>query len=287
MTTFSSSASCESSEVLAVTSTTTLRLLSLALGEVARLRHTPSILAALSAVREGPPHAILIEHDALAPGSTAAVGQLADRSTVPLVALHSGWTPEIASLLLKYGRHGVQDVADVSTKEGLQRLRAILSHLNVGVGARVAAVFEQELHEVSAEMRFFVTSVLRRAPEVTSARHLSRELGVKASTLLSRFFRARLPSPKTYLALTRLLYASILLEDQRRSIAQVANQLRYSSPQSFGRHVRGLTGMTAGAFRERSFESVAAHVVHQIIGKHRSTMHAFRPFTMRFGVPHD
>ncbi|MEX2181900.1 MAG: helix-turn-helix domain-containing protein [Gemmatimonadaceae bacterium] len=282
-----SSASSSSGEVLALTSTTTLQMLSLALREVARLRHAPSVHAALSSVREGSPQAILIEYDAVAPGSSEVVGQLADRSTGPVVALYSGWTPEIAGLLLKYGRYGVQEVVDVSTKDGLCQLREILTRLSVSIGTRVAGVFERDLQEVSAEMRFFLTTVLRAAPQVTTARCLSRELGVNASTLVSRFYRARLPSPKMYLALTRLLYASVLLEDRRRSIAQVANQLRYSSPQSFGRHIRGLTGLTAGAFRERSYESITAHVVHQIIGKHRDTVQVFRPFTMRFEAPPD
>lgn len=283
----SSPVGSESREILALTSVSTLRRLNLALGELAQLRHAASVPAALAAVREGPTQAILIEHDAVAPSSASAMGWLAHRSSAPLIALHSGWSPEFAGLLLKYGRYGVQDVVDVSTREGLHHLREILSSLSMSSGVRVAAVFEEELSHASAEMRFFLTSILRAAPHVTSARRLSEEFGVKTSTLMSRFFRAHLPSPKMYLALARLLYASLLLEDKRRSIAEVANQLRYSSPQSFGRHVRGIIGMTAGEFRERSFESVAAHVVYQIIGKHRSTVAAFRPFTLKLEASRD
>ena len=62
---------------------------------------------------------------------------------------------------------------------------------------------------------------------------------------LSRFLRAALPSPKRYLAATRLLYAAALLEIPGFSVADAAYRLEYSSPQSFGRHVRAILGATA------------------------------------------
>jgi AraC-like DNA-binding protein len=68
---------------------------------------------------------------------------------------------------------------------------------------------------------------------------------------MSRFFRAGVPTPKRYLAMARLVRAARLFENVGFSIANVANHLDYSSPQSFGRHVRTLLHITAGEFRER------------------------------------
>ena len=68
---------------------------------------------------------------------------------------------------------------------------------------------------------------------------------------MSRFFRARLPAPKRYLAFARLVRAARLFENPGLSVAAVANALDYSSPQSFGRHVRTLLRLTAVQFRER------------------------------------
>jgi hypothetical protein len=68
---------------------------------------------------------------------------------------------------------------------------------------------------------------------------------------MSRFFRLRLPAPKKYLAYARLVHAARLFENPGLSIANVANHLDYSSPQSFGRHVRSLLGLTATAFRQQ------------------------------------
>ena len=47
-----------------------------------------------------------------------------------------------------------------------------------------------------------------------------------------------------------MVRAARLLENAGLSIANVANQLEYSSPQSFGRHVKGMLGMTGQRFRE-------------------------------------
>jgi AraC-like DNA-binding protein len=68
---------------------------------------------------------------------------------------------------------------------------------------------------------------------------------------MSRFFRWRLPAPKQYLALARLVRAARLFENPGFSVANVANHLDYSSPQSFGRHVRTLLNLTALQFRDR------------------------------------
>jgi AraC-like DNA-binding protein len=66
---------------------------------------------------------------------------------------------------------------------------------------------------------------------------------------MSRFFRARVPAPKRYLAFARLIRAARLFENPGLSISDVANHLDYSSPQSFGRHVRTVLRITAGEFR--------------------------------------
>ncbi len=86
---------------------------------------------------------------------------------------------------------------------------------------------------------------------IGTVRSLARSLGVIPSTLMSRFFRAKLPAPKRYLAMTRLIRAAQLFENPGLSVANVANRLDYSSPQSFGRHVRGLIHLTAVEFRQK------------------------------------
>src|SRR6185503_16340949 len=86
-------------------------------------------------------------------------------------------------------------------------------------------------------------------PRLSTVRVLSHQLGVLPSTLMSRFFRAGLPAPKRFLAMARLVRAAYLFENRGLSVANIANHLEYSSPQSFGRHVRTLLDMTAMEFR--------------------------------------
>jgi AraC-like DNA-binding protein len=118
------------------------------------------------------------------------------------------------------------------------------------------------------------------SPRIGNVRQLSALLDIVPSTLMSRFYRARIPAPKRYLAMARLVRASRLFENSGFSIANVANHLDYSSPQSFGRHVRTLLGMTAGEFRSRydgngMFERFRA----ELILPHLSVLRTLRPLS--------
>ncbi len=105
-----------------------------------------------------------------------------------------------------------------------------------------------------------------------------------ASTFMSRFFRARLPSPKRYLAAVRLVYASGLLESPGLSIADVAYRLEYSSPQSFSRHLRTALGVTAGEFRGRYAFGVALDdFISRLIVPFRQRFRTFQPLDSGVG----
>ena len=135
-----------------------------------------------------------------------------------------------------------------------------------------------ELDCATEEMRLFLRDLVRAAPTVSSAKTLAQQAGVNASALSSRFHRAGLPSPKRYLASVRLLYAAAILEDARVSLAQVAIRLRYSSPQSLGRHVREQFGLPANEFRAKySFTALASHTAYHLLTRHRSTLRWFAP----------
>jgi AraC-like DNA-binding protein len=95
---------------------------------------------------------------------------------------------------------------------------------------------------------------------------------------MSRFYRADLPSPKTYLAGMRLVHAAYLFANPGLSVADVAYRLDYSSPQSFGRHLKAMLGVTAGEFRRRfPFEVALERYVDLLITPYRETLRAFCP----------
>ena len=102
---------------------------------------------------------------------------------------------------------------------------------------------------------------------------------------MSRFFRARLPTPKKYLATMRLLYVAGVLDSSRVSTAEAARRLNYSSPQSFGRHVREQFDVSLGEFREEySFDQMANYFIGRLLFQHRNTLHWFNPFGGRSSV---
>jgi len=97
---------------------------------------------------------------------------------------------------------------------------------------------------------------------------------------MSRFFRAKLPAPKRYLAMARLIRAAQLFENPGLSIANVADRLDYSSPQSFGRHIRGLIQLTAVEFRQRyDGEGMLERFRSDLIVPFLPTLREFSPLT--------
>src|SRR5205809_476198 len=118
----------------------------------------------------------------------------------------------------------------------------------------------------------------RPSPVLSTVRRLARHLRICSSTLMSRFYRANLPSPKTYLAGMRLVHAAYLFSNPGLSVADVAYRLDYSSPQSFGRHLKAMLGVTAGEFRRRfPFDVSLERYVDLLITPYRETLRAFCP----------
>jgi AraC-like DNA-binding protein len=198
---------------------------------------------------------------------------------VPTLALLSDFGPRTPHTLLSLGTSGVRRLIDVRDAGGWRSLRAALTDECGNPVQRLALRrLGDDLAEVTPDCwRFFQTLFL--CPSyVTSVRKFSVLLDVLPSTLMSRFFRACLPAPKRYLATARLVRAAHLFENHGFSVANVANHLEYSSPQSFGRHVRALLGITAQEFRERyDGEGMFERFRQELILPHRDRLRTLVP----------
>lgn len=171
---------------------------------------------------------------------------------VPTVALLSELSPRTPQTLLSLGTSGVRRLVDVRDASGWRMLRSALTDECGNTIQRLAlGRLADDLAGATHDCWSFFEALFLSAPSVTTVRRLSRNLGVSPSTLMSRFFRADLPAPKRYLAMARLVRAAHLFENQGFSVANIANHLEYSSPQSFGRHVVGMLGLSAQEFRQR------------------------------------
>jgi AraC-like DNA-binding protein len=170
---------------------------------------------------------------------------------IPAVVLVSRHGEASATDLMAIGGCGMQRVIDVRASAGWSTLRAVLSAENLRERDRQALQeLMDDLADAPEDMVRFARALFDGYTGVRTVRELALTLDVTPSTLVSRFFRARLPAPKRYLVYAGLVRAARLFENPGFSVADVANHLAHSSPQSFGRHVRTYLGISAGEFRQ-------------------------------------
>jgi AraC-like DNA-binding protein len=245
--------------------------------------HRDSIDDVIRDVKERRAAAVLVSVTRCGPRDATRVAMLVrEFPRVPTVALLTELESNAPSAVLTLGRSGVQTLVDVRQPAGWRVLRDVL------LADQSRDVSRLALAQLSADLagahpdcwRFF--EVLFSLPSgFGTVRSLSRHLGVIPSTLMSRFFRARLPAPKRYLATARLVRAAQLFENPGLSVANVANRLDYSSPQSFGRHVRGLIQLTAVEFRHRyDGEGMLQRFRADLIVPYLTTLRSFTPLSL-------
>jgi AraC-like DNA-binding protein len=241
--------------------------------------HRNSVPEAVRVVRERAVDAVLLSVHQCAGERSDVVDQLVRGFPgVPTVALVTRHDATASETLLRLGATGVRQVVDVTAPMGWNRLRQLVAEPATRGAARILAPLLIELPDLAHDARFFLELVIRLAPETPAVRTLAARLRVKPSTLMSRFARAGLPSPKTYLAAIRLLYAAQYFEGGGRSVADVAYRLDCSSPQSFGRTLRAMLGITPGEFRRRfPFPTALKRFLAQLVEPYRTIWAGFRP----------
>lgn len=185
-------------------------------------------------------------------GRTGVEMMVREFPRVPTVALLSDIEAGTPKAMLLLGQSGVRQLIDVREAAGWRELRSLLLGTQVdSMQRRALSQLAVDLTGASTDCWRFFEGLFTAPPQVVTIRAFSHYLGVLPSTLMSRFFRAKLPAPKQYLAVARLVRAARLFENPGFSVANIANHLDYSSPQSFGRHVRTILGMTAVQFRRQ------------------------------------
>lgn len=241
--------------------------------------HADSFREVLNAARRKRVDALVISvHHCRGEALPAVARFVREFPAIPAVALVSRHDREATDTLLKLGATGVRAAVDCTQPGGWRRLRDLVGHPACPVAARILARLMPALEGAPEQARLFFDALARLAPVLTTVRGLARHLRITPSTLMSRFYRAGLPSPKTYLAGMRLLHAAHLLQNPGLSVADVAYRLDYSSPQSFGRHLKAMLGVTAGEFRRRfPFDVSLARYVDLLVTPHREALRAFHP----------
>ena len=242
--------------------------------------HAESCREVLSAARRRRVDAVVLSVHRCGGEELPSVARLArEFPAIPAVAPVSRHDHHSTETLLRLGASGVRAAVDCTEPGGWRRLRELVGHPASPVAARILHRLIPALgDEVPEDTRLFFEAMTRLAPAIRTVRGLARHLRLPASTLMSRFLRSRLPSPKTYLAAMRLVHAAYLFRNPGLSVADVAYRMDFSSPQSFSRHLKAMLGITAGEYRRRfPFDVALARYVDLLVTPYRETFRAFRP----------
>ena len=200
---------------------------------------------------------------------------------VPTVALLTQLDPATPRTMLYLGQSGVRQLVDVREPSGWRDLRNLLLSTQASdIQRRALGQLAADLGDSPEDCWRFFEALFLAPPTIATVRALARHLGVLPSTLMSRFYRLHLPAPKRYLAVARLVRAARLFENPGFSVANVSNHLDYSSPQSFGRHIRTLLRITAVEFRERfDGDAMLQYFRETLVQPYASTLRRLRPLS--------
>ena len=199
---------------------------------------------------------------------------------VPAVALLTTTEPRTTQSLLALGQQGVRSLVDARDPRGWRELRELLTseHGDL-IERRAVACIREDLDGAPADCLRFFEALFLSPSHISTVQQIARANGVVPSTFMSRFFREKLPAPKRYLAMARLVRAARLFENPGLSITHVANHLEYSSAQSFSRHVSLLMGCTPMQFRRQyDGNGMLDAMRDQLVRPYRDTLLRFEPF---------
>jgi AraC-like DNA-binding protein len=245
-------------------------------------RHEDSLDALAAALHAGRVGALLVSVGALegrgggAARWAARVAELVRaHPAVPAVALVSA-DVELA-VVFALGRCGLRALVDVRRADGWAALRHTLGGAARPEVAQLAADrLAPYLAHASADARRFVATLFALPPHLATVRELARAFGVLPTTMMSRFFRARLPAPKRFLAYARLARAADLLTYGAWTVAAVADYMDYSSAQGFSRHLFLILGVRPAEFRRRfTPETLVQRFADELLAPHQSALREF------------
>lgn len=245
--------------------------------------HRDSLEEVLQDLRQCRAEAVLVSVARCNTQAASSVARLVrEFPAVPAVALWCDSNPDSAQAVLALGHYGVQSLVDARDPSGWRALRQLFTvQRNGSIERRSLSRLATLLSDAPEDLRRFLEACFTSPARVGTVRQLARRLGVRGSTLMSRFYRAQLPAPKRYLSLARLVRAAAMFENPGMSITQVANTLEYSSPQSFGRHIHTMIGVNAVDFRRDFTGARMLDVfVDDLITPHLDVLRRFCPLVV-------
>jgi AraC-like DNA-binding protein len=220
-----------------------------------RTLHRDSLDEVVRDIRERGAATILVSVSRVTPEDARRVARtVRDFPQVPTVALLTDLRTTSPQIVLSLGHSGIRTLVDARSPDGWRTLRQTLTadptrDIAHSALARLAADLGLHPPLMTGCWSFF-DALFNSAPTIRTVRALARATNLRPSVLASRFHYPHLPPPRRYLTLARITRAARLLENHGLTVANVANELDYSSPQSFSRQIHATLGVTPTAFRQ-------------------------------------
>lgn len=250
------------------------------------VRHRGSVEELNDDVRAQEVDAVIVSVARYDTGSTARMAAMVrEFPTVPTFALLTDVQRSTPHSVLELGRVGVRTLIDARSPTGWSTLRDLLTHERASdVQRQMLGALNLDLAGAPSDCWRFFELLFTHKPYIANVRQMGRYLNVIPGTLMSRFYRADLPSPKRYIDVGRLVRAARLLENGGLSVTVVARKLDYSSPQAFSRHVRCVLGMSPVRFRAAyDGDRMLSRFREELIVPYAATLRAFHPATAQPG----
>jgi AraC-like DNA-binding protein len=169
--------------------------------------------------------------------------------SLPLI-VYTDLTPANAGVLLQLGRMGIRNVVVHRFEDAPSTLRQMmLSELEQSASQQVMQSLEPVFRELPRELRGALEGMLHAPGDGPTVTNLADRARLTRRTCERWFTKVGLPSPRTVMVLTRLLYAHRLLLDPGYTVEDVALKLGYSKAKTLQMHLRAVFGVTAGELR--------------------------------------
>jgi AraC-like DNA-binding protein len=169
--------------------------------------------------------------------------------SLPLI-LYTALTPQVAAVLLGLGQRGIHHVVFARFDDHPARLREVVEAEEMHAAShQMLGQLAAALAPLPREMRWVLEDALRTPGVVLTIQQFAAQARVDRGTCARWFARAGLPSPRHFLAATRVLYAHRLLQDPGFTIEDVAERLGYAQAKTLQQHARAYLGLTAGEMR--------------------------------------
>ena len=169
--------------------------------------------------------------------------------SLPLL-VYTELAPATASVLLQLGRSGIRRVVFHRFEDAPASLRtALQAELEQSASQQVMLALGPALQQLPRELLRALEAMLHAGDESPTVTSLAERAQLTRRTCERWFTKVGLPSPRTVMVLTRLLYAHRLLLDPGYTVEDVALKLGYSKPKTLQVHLRAVFGVTAGELR--------------------------------------